>query len=112
VSVERYHAVLDSTKMTALMKSVIATLGSAAFQAMLSTVRFTGGSLDATLNHAGQLVTEAGAFDITMDPGALGSSLQGSTILIHAVINGHFHDYGAAITVTPPSNVIGTVSLP
>lgn len=112
VSVERYHATLDGTKITGLMRSELAALQSPLFQRLLDAIRFRSGSVDATVDHQGRVVTEAGAFAVSMDLGAVQSSLKGTQMLIHATVNAHLHDYGASISVSKPANVSGSVNLP
>ena len=111
VPVEQYHAQLDSAKMTALLKSMLSSVPSKAFQTVLSTVRYTGGYLDASVDHAGHLVHETGSFNASLDFGALDASQRGVTMTVHAGLDARFYDYGAAITVQRPTGVSGTSSL-
>lgn len=111
VSVERYHAQLDGSKVTSAMKSALSSVVSPYFQKVASAIRFTGGSLDATIDHQGRLVTESGVFDVSIDLGAIQSSFKGTDLSMHATFDAHFHDYGARISVTPPVAVSGTTSL-
>jgi len=112
VGVEKYHAQLDQAKITSVIKSALASLKSPLFDKVLSTMQFTGGSLDAAVDHAGRLVTDSGVIDVSMDLGAIDATYSGTALQLHETVSSHFYDYGAPITVSRPSNVTGSVALP
>jgi hypothetical protein len=112
VAVENYHATLDSAKITGLIKNALSGLNSGALSQVLSSVKFTGGHLDASVDHAGHIVADSCAFNASMDFGPLDPSLKGTTMTFAETAAGHFRDYGSPITVTRPTNITGTTSLP
>ena len=112
VAVERYHAQLDGAKITDVIKSGLSRLKGAFFQRVSSAIRFTGGTLDASIDHSGHLVHDDGFFDAAMDLTAVDPSLSGTTMTIHGAFDGRFFDYGAPITVERPGNVTGAAPLP
>ncbi|HWW09443.1 MAG TPA: hypothetical protein VNY76_04280 [Candidatus Acidoferrales bacterium] len=112
VAVENYHATLDSAKITALIKKALSGLNSGSLSQVLSSVKFTGGHLDASVDHAGHIVADSCAFNGSMDFGSLDPSLTGTTMTFAETATGHFRDYGSSITVLPPANVTGTTTLP
>jgi hypothetical protein len=112
VSVERYHATLDAGKVTSFIRSEMAALQSPVFQRVLSSLRFTGGAVDATVDHRGRLVTEDGFADATMNLGSVEPQLQGTTMSLHETFDSHFYDYGAPISVSKPAHVSASSTLP
>jgi hypothetical protein len=69
-----------------------------------------GGALQVTIDHQGRVVTESGPIDASVDLGSFGASLAGTRMNIHEVVDGHFHDYGSAVTVTRPAAAAVTAS--
>jgi hypothetical protein len=112
VAVEKYHAQLDGAKVLNVIKSAMSTLQSSSFQRILSSLRFTGGALDASIDHTGRIVHESGIMDAALDLGQIDPSESGDTMSIHLNVDARFYDYGATITVNRPGNVTGTLTLP
>src|SRR4029077_4533278 len=54
VAVEKYHAQLDGAKILNVIKSAMSSLQSSSFQRVFSSLRFTGGALDASIDHRGR----------------------------------------------------------
>ena len=108
IDVERYHAQLDPSKATSIVKAAIA--GAApSLQPFVNAMHFTSGSIDVGIDHHGRLIAQTETVGLTVDLGAFNSSLQGQTAQVSETENAHFYDYGAHIVVTKPSNVIGTL---
>ena len=112
VAVESYHATLDSAKITALIKNALSGLNTGSLSQVLTSLKFTGGHIDASVDHAGRVVAESGAFDASIDFSALDPSLKGTTMTFTETVAGHFRDYGSPISVTRPTNITGTTALP
>jgi hypothetical protein len=111
VAVERYSAQLDAAKVLKLIQDALGSSAQAqTFQEMVKGMTFKGGALEVTIDHQGHIVTEHGPIDATVDLSAFGASLAGTKLSIHEVVDGHFHDYGSAVVVTPPANASVTTS--
>ncbi len=102
VAVERYSAKVDGAKVLTLIQTELGSVPSAA-QTLFKSISFDGGALEVTIDHQGRIVTEHGPIDASVDLSTLGASLAGTRLTIHEVIDGHFHDYGSAVTVTRPN---------
>lgn len=102
VAVERYSAQLDAAKVLKLMEAELGSAQPSSVQQLVGGMTFKGGALEVTIDTQGRLVTEHGPIDASVDLGAFGSSLAGTRLTIHEEIDGHFHDYGTPVTVTPP----------
>jgi hypothetical protein len=110
VAVERYSAQLDSTKVLKLIQTSLGSAQASAMQQLFSSMTFKGGALQVTIDHQGRVVTESGPIDASVDLGSFGASLAGTRMNIHEVVDGHFHDYGSAVTVTRPAAAAVTAS--
>ena len=108
IDVERYHAQLDPSKVTSIVKAAI---GGAApsLQPFVNAMQFTSGSIDVGIDHQGRLIAQTASFGLTVDLGAFNSSLHGQTAQVSETLNAHFYDYGAHIVVTKPTNVTGAL---
>lgn len=103
VSVEDYHAELDPAKLTAAVRAALSNSGAGALvDKVLSSLKLTDGHVDAFVDSAGHIVSENGTIDATMSLGAINASLAGQSVILNEGFTGDFHDFGAAITVTPP----------
>ncbi len=103
VAVERYSAQLDGSKVIALIRGALASVPSSAMTKLYNSLTFKAGSLEVTIDHQGHVVTEHGPIDASMDLGAVSASLAGTHVDIHELLDGHFHDYGSAVTVSRPA---------
>jgi hypothetical protein len=112
VAVEKYHATFDPAKVLDTIRSALKALQSSSFQGILQHITLSGGSIDATVDHSGRLVSEDGSIDAGIDMSSVSAALRGTTLSVHAAFHGHFRDYGTAITVPPPAHVTGTTALP
>jgi hypothetical protein len=110
VAVERYSAQLDGTKVLALIRAGMSSSQTPAMQQLFSSMTFKGGALQVTIDQQGRVVTESGPIDASVDLGSFGASLAGTRMNIHEVVDGHFHDYGSAVTVTRPAAAAVTAS--
>lgn len=108
IDVERYHAQLDPSKVTSIVKAAV---GGAApsLQPFVDAMQFTSGSIDVGIDHQGRLIAETASFGLNVDLGAFNSSLHGQTAQVSETLNAHFYDYGAHIVVTKPTNVTGAL---
>jgi len=103
VSVEDYHADLDPAKLTAAVRGVLSSSGAGTLvNKVLQSLQLTDGHVDAFVDSAGRVISENGTIDATMSLGALNASLNGQSVGFNEGFTGDFHDYGAAITITPP----------
>ena len=108
IDVERYHAQLDPSKATSIVKKAVA--GAApSLQPFVNAMQFTSGSIDVGIDHQGRLIAQTATFGLSVDLGAFDSSLQGQTAQVSETLNAHFYDYGAQIVVTKPANITGTL---
>jgi hypothetical protein len=110
VGVENYHADLDPAKSTAAIKSALAPFKSSLFSTVLNTIKFTDGTLDASVDQNGHVLSDGCRIAATMDLSALDPSLQGSTLHLAVTVGGDFHDYGTPIVVQRPVTVSGTTT--
>jgi hypothetical protein len=78
-------------------------LKSALAQQIAATMHFTGGSIDATVDRAGHLVTENGVIDASIDFATVDPSFAGTRLLMRETFSAQFYDYGAAIKVSRPA---------
>lgn len=108
ISIERYHAQLDPAKATSMVASALAG-SSSSLRQVAGALHFKTGSIDVGIDAQGRLAVETGAYEVTVDAGAIRSSLQGETLDANITLNARFYDYGAQIVVTMPSNVNGTL---
>ena len=83
----------------AFVRSEVSSLGSSQLTQILDAMSFSGGSIEADIDHSGHLVSDRGTVDIGMDLGALDPSAAGTTMSIHETIAATFRDYGASIVV-------------
>jgi hypothetical protein len=109
-NVEDYHADLDPAKSTAAIKSALAPFKSSLFSAAFNTIKFTDGTLDASVDQSGHVLSDGCRIAATMDLSALDPTLQGSTLHLAVTVSGDFHDYGVPIVVQRPVNVSGTTT--
>jgi hypothetical protein len=102
VSVERYTAVLDPAKLGGMAAATSTSTGS--LQAPAAPVM--NGTINATIDSAGRLVTLDGTTTlmyISAVSGASGmTSEQPVVVDTQETFDEHIRDYGAAILVTPP----------
>jgi hypothetical protein len=110
VNVENYHADLDPVKATAAIRSALSGLKSSLLAKSLSTMKFTDGTLDASVDQNRHVLSNGCRIAATMDLSAIDPSLQGSTLHLAVTVNGDFHDYGAPVVVEKPVNVRGTTT--
>jgi hypothetical protein len=108
--VENYHADLDPVKSTAAIRSALAPFKSSLFAKTLNTIKFTDGTLDASVDHNGHVLSDGCRIGATMDLSAFDPTLQGSTLHLAVTVAGDFHDYGAPIVVQRPGDVSGTTT--
>jgi hypothetical protein len=102
VAVERYSAQLDSAKIVAMMKAALSSVQLPQLQSLFNNLTFSGGALQVTIDHQGRLVTENGPIDVAVDLGSFGAGMAGTRMTIHETVDAHYHDYGAAVTVSRP----------
>jgi hypothetical protein len=103
-TVENYSATLDPAKLMTALQPELQSLGSelgTELQDLLSAVTISSASVDAALDSSGRIVTLNATIDMTIDGSSLG--LPG-TMSIAETAAGHYYDYGAEITITPPSS--------
>jgi hypothetical protein len=96
LTVEEYSGTLDRNKLEAVVQARLHKLGVNTAEIAKELSSLTG-SIDATIDGSGRLVTEEVTFDTTMHCGC------GRTVALHEDVRGHFYDYGAAITVPRPA---------
>jgi hypothetical protein len=112
LAVEKYSGQLDSAKLLGIVKSAFSSLKSSTFAKLLETMRLTRGAIDASIDHSGRIVVDSVTIDGSFDMSTLDSTLSGTTMTFHETVTGHFHDYGAPISVQRPTNVAGSLNLP
>lgn len=98
-----YSATLDPAKLMTVLQPELQSLGSelgTELQNILSAVSIRSASVDAALDSSGRIVTVSADIDMSIDGSSLG--LPG-TMSIAETADGHFYDYGATITIIPPS---------
>jgi hypothetical protein len=110
IDVENYQADLDSAKATAAIKSAISGFKSTILAKSLGTLKFTDGTLDASVARDGHVLSDGCRIGATMDLSAVDPTLQGSTLHLAVTVSGDFHDYGAPIVVPRPVDVTGTTT--
>jgi hypothetical protein len=107
VPVERYAAQLDPAKVVALLKSALSSVPNPLTQQLFSSMTFSGAAMEVTVDQQGRLVTEHGPIDVSVDLSGLSPKLAGTHMAVHETVDAHFHDYGAAITVSKPALTSG-----
>ena len=103
VAVEKYHAVLDPSKLTSLIQSQLQSLGSSLStqdQNILNAVTISGATADVTVDSSSRLVTLDLAMTLSVDGPALGLS---GYPTVQETWSAHVFNYGADIVVQPPS---------
>lgn len=104
-NVEKYHATLDPAKMAAALQTALSSFKGTALSTALTSLRFTGGFLNAGVDAHNHLVTEDGSIDASIDLGSVGRQFAGTVLQFHITLGGYFYDYGAAVSVTPPAGL-------
>ena len=103
-TVEHYSATLDPTKVMTALQPELQSLGSelgSDLQNVLSAVSISSATVDTALDKLGRIVTSSVDVDMSIDGPSLG--LPG-TLSVAETADVHYYNYGANITITPPSS--------
>jgi len=109
--VTQYHADLDPVKENAFFKAALAAQKNPLVSKLINSVGVTDGSLDASLDGAGHIVSDRGYMDAALDLGAFAPSEAGSTLNVRVSFTGWFSDYGSSISISRPGTVTGSTTL-
>jgi len=113
VPVQQYHADLDPVKVTNYVRSALALDANDSFTTkVLNNMGVTDGSVDASLDASGNLVSENGAIDCAIDLGVFSAAAKGATLSVKLSFSGWFNDYGSSsISISKPGQVAGAAHL-